>query len=288
MRHQSLLLVIAILLGPGFTGTLRADYPIEVIELQSRSAAEVIPVLKPLLGAGESISGMGNNLILKVPPGRLQQVREALRALDRPARRLLITVDNRGGQTHSSSGYNASADIRAGDGQFSINSPGRPVDASRARIRLQDRSAHSSGTSSYQVQALEGRPAYIASGARIPLQQVERYYADGIIRERRGTQLQDVTGGFYVVPRLQGDTVTLEILQHDDRLARGGTLRTQSTGTVVRGGLGEWLNLGAVDTRSDSSAGGLGRRLDVQGGETQQISVRVDCLDCAAQGQGRR
>lgn len=79
----------------------------------------------------------------------------------------------------------------------------------------------------------------------------------------------------------------LEILQHDDRVARGrGVVSTQSTGTVVRGRLGEWLNLGGIDTHSDNSAGGLGRGLSSQGSEIRQISVKVDCLECGMAAPG--
>jgi hypothetical protein len=137
------------------------------------------------------------------------------------------------------------------------------------------------------VQALEGRPAYISSGVRVPLTGVERYYHNGIPYERQTTRLQDVSGGFYVVPRLQGDSVMLEILQHDDRLARGrDVVSTQSTGTVVRGRLGEWLQLGGIDSTTDSSQGGLGRSVSGQESELRQISVKVDCLDCGMQQQG--
>ena len=108
---------------------------------------------------------------------------------------------------------------------------------------------------------------------------VERYYRNGLPYERRTTQLQDVSGGFYVVPRLQGDSVTLEILQYDDQVGRG-RVTTQRTGTVVRGRLGEWLALGGIDTSTDGSEGGLGRSMSSQGSELRQISVKVDCLDC--------
>ncbi len=282
MKYQHVVYLFLALLGLACGRPLYADYPIEVIELKSRTLEEVIPVIRPLLGTNDSVTGMGNNLVLKAPPDRVQQIRRLLVELDRPPQRLLITVGNQGDVTRSSRGYSASADIRAGDGQISINSPGKPVDETSARVRLQDRATQRSSTSGYQVQALEGRPAWINSGMRVPVSRVERYYQNGVPYERRTTQLQDVSGGFYVVPRLQGDSVTLEILQHDDRAAaRGrGVVSTQSTGTVVRGRLGEWLNLGGIDTRSDNHEGGLGRSLSTQESEIRQISVKVDCLDC--------
>jgi hypothetical protein len=281
VKNQPVVYALLFLLGLACGGPVHADYPIEVIQLQSRTLDEVIPVIRPLLGANESVTGMGNNLVLKAPPERIRQVRKLLAELDRPPQRLLITVGNQGDVARSSRGFSSSADIRKGDGQISINSSGKPVDSTRARIRLHDNTTQRSSTAGYQVQALEGRPAWINSGMRMPVSGVEHYYRNGIPYERRTTQLQDVSGGFYVIARLQGDNVMLEILQHDDRAARGrGVVSTQGVGTVVRGRLGEWLNLGGIDTQADSSGGGLGRSLSAQNSETRQISVRVDCLDC--------
>jgi hypothetical protein len=99
-----------------------------------------------------------------------------------------------------------------------------------------------------------------------------------------GKQLQDVTSGFYVVPRLNGDEVTLEIMQHDDRPGqRRGAINTQSAGTVVRGRLGEWVELGGVETSNNSQEGGLGQAVNSQAGDVQGIQVRVECLDCGEQ-----
>ena len=287
MKNQNLVYALLVLLGVACGRAAFADYPIEVIELQNRTLEEVIPGIRPLRGADDSVTGMGNNLVLKAPAERIRQVRQLLVQLDRPPQRLLITVGNEGEVARSSRGYTGSADIKSGDSQISINSPGRPVDESSVRIRLHDRATQRSSKSGYQVQVLEGRPAYISSGVQLPVSGVERYYHNGIPFERRTTHLQEVSGGFYVVPRLQGDSVMLEILQHDDRLARGrGMVSTQSTGTVVRGRLGEWLQLGGIDTTTDSSQGGLGRSVSGQDSELREISVKVDCLDCGMLQQG--
>jgi len=289
VKFQPVVSAFVFLLGLACGRPVVADYPIEVIELQSRTLEEVIPVIRPLLGVNDSVTGMGSKLVLKAPPERIREVRKLLVEIDRPPQRLLITVGNQGDVARSSRGYSGSADIRTGQGQISINSPGKPVDASSARIRLHDRATQRSGSGGYQVQALEGRPAWINSGMRVPVSGVERYYRNGIPYERQTTQLQDVTAGFYVVPRLQGDSVMLEILQHDDRADRGrGAVSTQSVGTVVRGRLGEWLDLGGINSRTDSSQGGLGRSVASHNSEIRQIRVKVDCLDCgrAATGTG--
>jgi len=268
-----------------------SDYPIEVIELQSRPLDEILSVIRPLIGANETATGMGNNLVIKASPEHVREIRKLLLELDRPPRRLLMSVGNQGDLTRNSSGYRASADIKAGDARIGINSPGHPSghsgDKSRVRVDVHDRSVQRAEASRYKVQALEGRPAYIRSGSRVPLRTTERYYQHGVPYQRSTTQLHDVTSGFYVVPRLNGNAVTLEIVQHDDKPGqRRGIINTQSTGTVVRGRLGEWFELGGIDTSSNSHQGGLGRSVNSGGNNTVGIQVKVECLDC--EGGGRR
>jgi hypothetical protein len=270
-----------------------SDYPIEVIELQSRPLDEILPVIRPLIGANETATGMGNNLVIKASPQRVREIRKLLVELDRPPRRLLISVGNQGDLTRSSSGYRASADIRAGDARVGVNSPGHPAahssDKSRLRVDVHDRNVQRAEASRYKVQALEGRPAYIRSGSRVPLRTTERYYGYGVPYQRSTTQLQDVTSGFYVVPRLNGNAVTLEIVQHNNKPGqRRGVINTQSTGTAVRGRLGEWLELGGIDTSSNSHQGGLGRSVNSGGSNTMGIQVKVECLDCEGGGQRLR
>ena len=258
-----------------------ADYPIEIIELNARPLEEVLPVVRTLIGAGETATGMGSNLVLKASPEHVREIRKLLLEIDRPPKRLLITVNKQADMTRSSSGYTASADIKAGDGQISINSPGRPVDETRTRVHIHGTSDQRRRAGGHKVQGLEGRPAFIASGSRIPVPGVERYYENGYLRERRVTQLHDVTGGFYVVPRLSGEYVTLEIQQRDDRPGRRrGFINTQSTSTFVRGRLGEWISLGGIDTSGNSNQGGLGRSITSRSSGMQQIEVMVECLDC--------
>lgn len=253
-----------------------ADYPIEVFELQARPLEEILPVIRPFAGPNGTVTGMGNSLVVSAAPARIREIRQLLTRLDRPPHRLLISVGNQGDSSARSSGYSASADIRVGDAQVGINSPGLPVDDYRARLRLHDRNSQGARNSSYRVQALEGQPAFIRSGVRVP------YYGKQYYPYPRHTlQWQDVSSGFYVVPRLTGDTVTLEIQQHDDRPGRAhGTIATQRAATVVRGRLGEWLELGGIDSGSEQRLGGLGQSRNAQASSTQQIQVRVECIDC--------
>jgi type II secretory pathway component GspD/PulD (secretin) len=265
----------------GIAGTAFADYPIEVIELKSRSYEEILPLVQPFVGSDGTVTGMGSSLVIKAAPERVSEIKRLLATLDRPPKRLRIVVDNGDDSARASSGYRASADIKTGNGQISINSPGYPVDNSRAEVRLHDRQSSTTQSSQQFVQAMEGQPAYISSGLQVPLRTTERYYGGGIPYQRTTTQLQDVTRGFYVVPRVSGDTVTLEIAQHNDQPGRRyGVVDTQRIESVVHGRLGEWIDLGGLDTTETAHQGGLGRSVNSQQGRLQGIQVKVECLNC--------
>ena len=284
MKRYPFILFTA-LLGIAGISPVFADYPIEVIELHSRSYEEILPVIQPFVGSGGTVTGMGNKLVIKAAPERVSEIKRLLVDLDRPPKRLQITVGKGEDRARGSSGYRASADIKAGNSQISINSPGFPVDSSRAHVRLHDRSSTTAQSSQQFVQAMEGQSAYISSGLRVPLQTTERYYGGGLPYQRSTTQLHDVTQGFYVVPRVSGDTVTLEIVQHDDKPGRRhGVIDTQRVDTVVRGRLGEWIDLGGLDTTRSDTQGGIGRSVNTQDGQLQGIQVKVECLNC---GEGR-
>lgn len=276
------LVIGVLLLGVGYASTVFADYPIEVIELRSRSYDEILPVIQPLVGSDGTVAGMGNSLVIMAAPERLARIKQLLAELDRPPKRLLITVGNEEDRARSSSGYRASADIKTGNGQIGINSPGYPVDSSRAQVQLHDGSSTTTQSSQQFVQAMEGQSAYISSGLSVPLQTTERYYGGAVPYQRSTTQYHDVTRGFYVIPRVSGDTVTLEISQHDDKPGRRyGVVDTQRVDTVVHGRLGEWLDLGGVDTTQAVHQGGLGRSVNSREGHLQGIKVKVECLNCA-------
>ncbi len=278
-RGHALLLLCLFL--PGIPPVL-ADYPIEVIELQSRSVDEILPLLRSFAGGDASLTGIGNKLVIKAPPRQVQEIRQLLAELDRPPRQLRITVNKGEDGLHDSRGYNASADIRLGDNsQISINSPGKPVDSSRAHVYLRDRSTTTSRTSQQFVQAMEGQPAFISSGLRVPLRTTEAYYGAGRPYYRSTTQLHDVTGGFYVVPRVTGELVTLEIMQHDDRPgSHRGVIDTQRVNTRVQGRLGDWIELGGLNQSQADQRDGIGRSLNSRQEQLQGIRVRVECMNC--------
>ncbi|MBT8113447.1 MAG: type II and III secretion system protein, partial [Gammaproteobacteria bacterium] len=78
---------------------------------------------------------------------------------------------------------------------------------------------------------------------------------------------QDVTSGFYVTPRLTGnDTVTLQVQPHyrtaSDEYSYTsdgyrGTVDVQEASTTVDAKLGEWIQIGGIDTDAKSKDSGI-------------------------------
>lgn len=64
----------------------------EIITLGYTCAAELIPVLKPLVPPPGSVSGIYTTLIVKTTLSNLDDMLSVIQNLDRPSRNLMITV----------------------------------------------------------------------------------------------------------------------------------------------------------------------------------------------------
>src|SRR5690348_2631675 len=69
-----------------------AQGTLEVIQLRHRTAEQVIPVLRPLVEPGGALTGQYNQLIVRSSPENLAQIRQVLDSIDRPQRRLMVSV----------------------------------------------------------------------------------------------------------------------------------------------------------------------------------------------------
>src|SRR5678816_1778749 len=65
---------------------------LEVIDLKYRTAAEVIPVLQPLVEQGGALTGQDYKLFVRTSPANLRQLRAALEQIDRKPNQLLVSV----------------------------------------------------------------------------------------------------------------------------------------------------------------------------------------------------
>ncbi len=240
-------LVLAALLA-AFIPASNAQQALEIIPLRHRTVEQVLPSLQPLLEPGATLSGSRGQLFLRASPSNAEDIKRALAAIDRPSKRLQISVRLGDALEHQRRDLQASGSVGSngvrfsGSAQDSRTSAGERVDQ--------------------RLQVLEGSRAYIATGQSRPL------------RLPDGTVIQERASGFEVLPRLSGGLVHLDIAQQREAGMHGQTLATSTTAR-----LGEWVELGgtrqAMSREDRGFASASGRRAS----ESRRVWVKVETLD---------
>ena len=246
------LIAISLLILCGIT--FAANSQVVTIQIKSRPAASMVDAVRPILGQDGSVSAFHDKLIVKGTPEQITAVRAMLRQIDRPARRLIIEVRQAGQLSQSSRdfGYGVSTgDVRIG----------RVPPGSDAQVRYQDIRTRGSGDSLQRVQALDGRPALIRAGQSVPVYQAQQYVGPWGVSQGYEVQYRDATSGFYALPRVHGNQVTVEIYQQTERPVDSGRFNIQQASSMLRGNLGQWMTLGSVGGESGDSRNQIGRAL---------------------------
>jgi type II secretory pathway component GspD/PulD (secretin) len=243
--------------------------PLTTIELKGRSADEVIPIIRPLLAPEDAITGKGNLLIMRTDPATVSQIRQLLKEIDRPLNNLLITVRTGVDMSHEQSSAGVS-------GNVVINKPGE----SDIDMRLSKQYQTQNRGSTQQLRVLEGQPAFINVGQAIP------YPSGTVVQTPRGgyssygIDYREAPQGFYALPRLRGDEVTIEINPRNEQPSPqgGGRIDTTSMHTTVTGRLGEWIRIGGVTDTQDEHRKGIISTGKKKSDEDREVWLRVDLI----------
>lgn len=253
-----------------------AEYVLEVIELKGRTAEEVIPMIRPFAGPEGTVTGMGNQIIIRTTPERLLDIATILEQIDRPPRRLMIYV--RQGLLRDSDRERIAAEINAGGEHVRIEA-GEPAPEDSVRLRARTIRTQSDLDTLQHVQTLEGKPAFIATGKAIPIPEQSTYIAGGVVHQQQTLTYREATTGFYVAPYLHEDRVTLRISPHMEQQGEmGETFDIQQADTTLSGRLGEWIAVGGVEKDLEQEGSGILRRSSTTSREERQIFLRVEEL----------
>lgn len=283
MRKLFILLLLSSCLPPVMAEAMR----LEIIPLQYRTSADIIPILRPLLAEGGSISGMNNQLIVKTTANNLDEIRQILQTLDKAARRLMIYVkQDIDGETYdteqSVSGTYSKGDIRISNRTGPGPREGVEIgvkDGQGNKIRYRDLSTRSTleDKNTFQVQTVEGQAAFIQSGQSVPIASQNAYVSGGHVIIQDNIEYRDVTSGFYVLPRLSGNRVTLLISPNLSRInpQHGAVFDIQNVETTTSGYLGEWINIGAVNSNVNDNSSAILRSTRHQNQENRSVYVKV-------------
>ena len=225
-----------------------AQNSLEIIGLRHRTAEQVIPVLKPLVEPGGTLSGQGTQLFVRTSPANLADLRLALESIDRPAKRLQISVRFDEASSRSRSGIDTREGVQ---------------DSTRSREERVDQ----------RIQVLDGGRAMIFTGPQRTTTQQQMIQTPAGVVSQPVTVVQDRTSGFEVVPRLAGNTVQVEIVTQ-----RKGTSGASSTAS---GALGKWFELGSVEMSGDRDQRSFGSEMRASRSsrsETRRVWIKVDEL----------
>lgn len=260
---------------------------LEVLTLKYRTADEILPVVRPLVDRQGSVSGMNNRLIVRTTPANLVELRRVLDELDRAPRRLLITVRQSSDRGEEGGGASLSGGVSGGRGRIVLpedkSDKGAAVEyrqgSDSLRARVYGTQTLEAGGETQQIQVLEGKPAYIQVGRTMPVPQRQTVISGGKVVVYDTTTYQDATRGFYVLPRVSGNTVTLEINPQNNTLGnRPGEVNVQQISTVVSGRLGEWMEVGGVDRESRIETGGTVYSTRSLAAEQRKVLLKVEEL----------
>jgi len=264
----SLLLLIA-------SCSLFADYPLEIIDLKSRPATEMIPLIQPFMEPEGVLTGTNYQLIIRTSPYNLEEIQQLIARFDTPAKSLMIYVRQASAANINRRYNGVDIDTMVGKNTRMIVGSSQPNGTIRYRTR--DASTQSKRDATHRVQVVEGHPAFIQTGRAIPTQELATTVSGGVVHQQVVTRYRNATSGFYVVPRINGEKVTLDISPNNDRPGSiSGTYDIQQAHTVVSGRLGEWIALGGVDQSKNNSKSGISKQAQTGGQENQAIEVLVE------------
>ena len=263
---------------------------LEVIPLHYRMAEEVIPIIQPMLAREGSVSGFQGQLIVRTTPANLEEIKRILASLDTTPRQLVITVRQESDVERSRSSAEVSGSVGGDHGRVTIPGSGDTRGGNvvlrdgddRLRVNVLEGSGSERDRSEQTVRVMEGREAFVSVGRSVPVRerQVQRTVVGGRVVEQvvESAQYRDVASGFYVLPRVSGDRVTLDVSSQRESLSRrsAGNVNVQSLVTTVSGRLGEWMEIGGVGQDASGQQAVLLGRTSTTSRDNRRVLLKVE------------
>ena len=272
--------------------TAAAAEAVRVIELKQRPAAEILPLIQPLLGPGEAASATDYRLLLRVSDARLREIEGIVAQLDAAARGLLITVwqvpeadaQRRLRQLSLQAGTNGA---RVTTTAPAVPVPGPSVRRSdadgSARYRTQRGETDLAEERMQVLRTQEGGHAYVRIGQSVPyIESIIRLSGERL-RDVRAATLQDVTAGFDVVARVRGEEAVLAITPKLHSLANPDIDRARLTDVATNATvkLGAWSDLGSVLRQASAVSNTVLDSAAVGTGERYTLLIKLELADAA-------
>jgi hypothetical protein len=263
---------------------------LEVVPLRYRMAQEVIPIIQPMLAREGSVSGFQGQLVIRTTPANLEEIKRILASLDTAPRQLLITVRQDALVDRSRSAAEVSGSVGGDHGRVTVPGSSESRGGSvvlhegddSVRLHVIEGSGSQSDRNTQSVRVMEGREAFVRVGESVPVRerQVQRSVVGARVVEQvvETTQYRDAATGFYVLPRISGDRVTLDISTQRELVLRPvqGGVSVQSVLTTVSGRLGEWMEIGGIGQDASGQQSVLLGRTTTASRDSRRVLIKVE------------
>lgn len=215
------------------------DLITKVINLNYRSANEVVALLKPLLKTGEEITGSGQTLIVKVSPDTLTQLRSVLHSIDVPPVTFNVTI---------------------------FQGPADWLSAQNEDTETISTASKSNQESTQAVNVMSGESAFVSMGEEVPVVTsvgAGFWSGAGVNYQQHQTQR-----GLLVQPSLAGNQVKLMVKrirsQENSQMQNSQHFEDQNIATTLMVPLNKWVALGsaenAISGNSNDTSYSVGNR----------------------------
>jgi type II secretory pathway component GspD/PulD (secretin) len=236
------------------------------------------------------VSGFQGQLVVRTTPANLEEVKRILASLDTAPRQFVITVRQDADVDRSRSAAEVSGSVGGDRGRVTV--PGtsdsrggsvvlREGDDS-VRLQVLEGSGSQSDRNTQSVRVMEGREAFVRVGQSVPVRerQVQRSVVGGRVVEQvvETAQYRDAATGFYVLPRVTGDRVTLGISSQRETLSKQahGGVNVQSIVTTISGRLGEWMEIGGIGQDASGQQSVLLGRTTTATRDSGRVLIKVE------------
>jgi hypothetical protein len=283
MRTISILFCFSLSAAPA----LAQHMEIEIIQLNNRFPEDIISIVQPLIVDGGTVTGAQDKLIVKSTRQNIDEIKSLLGSLDRPLRRLAITVRQDIDGYSETSGHGISGNYSTGDIELRNRTPGNrrgaeisTTDRDGNTVRYNNRNtlSYTQDNNDYRLQTIEGQAAFIDMGQSVPIPSQTAYHTGNGVVIQNTVDYYDATSGFYVEPRLSGDRVTLYVSPYMTRVSRqhGGVFDVQNAQTTVQGKLGQWIEIGGVNQQQTREVNGILYSTNRDGKENRSMFIKVE------------
>lgn len=262
-----------------FSISAQAVTDFKIITLQHRFADDILPIIQPLAGDDGVITGMQNQIIIRVSPERMPEIEQAIANMDTVQQNLKITVSHQNNSNAANDGVSVSGRKRIGNVEVTTNHypNNRPNNRqSGVQVGIQNQQSNSRNSSNQFINVMDGGTGFIRVGQSVPFTQEWVNYMRRYVSVQRTTEFIDITTGFAVRARSIGSEVEVEITPRIAKLNQQGFIDFEELSTVIRVNKGEWFDLGGTMQQNDEVSRAILSRQNSRQSQDSHLEIRID------------